>query len=58
MRMNIVSHFPAGAQAYAKQECLMPSMVLAGDQTLPVGIGEPGWDRTIDPLIKSQMLYR
>src|SRR4051812_43768550 len=20
-------------------------------------IGEPGWDRTIDPLIKSQMLY-
>ena len=20
--------------------------------------GEPGWDRTIDPLIKSQMLYR
>ena len=21
-------------------------------------LGEPGWDRTIDPLIKSQMLYR
>lgn len=20
--------------------------------------GEPGWNRTIDPLIKSQMLYR
>ena len=21
-------------------------------------VGEPGWDRTIDPLIKSQMLYQ
>jgi hypothetical protein len=21
-------------------------------------VGEPGWFRTIDPLIKSQMLYR
>lgn len=21
-------------------------------------VGEPRWDRTIDPLIKSQMLYR
>ena len=33
------------------------SLDLRGGYALDL-IGEPGWDRTIGPLIKSQMLYR